>query len=273
MSKVKKQHYLPRFYLKNFADENGRLCVVDSTVDTPLYRSRIQDIAQGRYYYDFLGDGDNQTLEGYFGKMEDLLAPYFAEVLELASIGLSLSERHKFAIYKFIELQFLRSDWMRQHISQDLILKNFKPDYIQHGEGLIHAYIIKEKIMVELLEYIVDYEFLVLTSEIEDSLFTSSFPIFFNNEGDILELIAKLVGFKEHSVGTLDSNLFFPISSNYCVYIYDRTKPTEIRQDKWFSSFVTSGFSWSNKRIYFRETATTTQLYPMMKPLLNLRRS
>ncbi|MHA0035362.1 DUF4238 domain-containing protein [Deinococcus sp. PESE-13] len=35
MNKVKKQHYLPQFYLRRFADESGRICVVDAALPTP----------------------------------------------------------------------------------------------------------------------------------------------------------------------------------------------------------------------------------------------
>lgn len=270
MSKVKKQHYLPQFYLRNFADEKGRLCVVDSNVDAPIYKSRVQDVAQGRYYYDFLGDGDNQTLEKMFSKMEDLIAPYFSDVLGLAADGGALRDVHKHAVHKFLELQFLRSDWMRQKIDRDFVEKFFKPNYVEHAEPLLHAHLIKERFMVELLEYIPEYEFLILTAKNQGSLFTSSFPMFFNNEGDVSEVMSRLIRFKHDGIGRLNCNLFFPISSDYCLYIYDSSKPTEISDDNWFGSFVTSGLSWSNKRIYFRDSDMGRQLYPVVKPLLGL---
>lgn len=51
MGRVKNQHYVPRSYLKNFANEKGQLWVYDKERDA-VFRSNITNVASQRYFYD-----------------------------------------------------------------------------------------------------------------------------------------------------------------------------------------------------------------------------
>ena len=60
MSKsVKNQHYIPQFYLRRFADENGRFCVYDVKNKNLLTRQHPRNFASARYFY----DTDSETLQ------------------------------------------------------------------------------------------------------------------------------------------------------------------------------------------------------------------
>ena len=49
---VKKQHYVPRMYLKRFSGDNNRLCVWNLSNDSIMTRQRPENFAANRYYYD-----------------------------------------------------------------------------------------------------------------------------------------------------------------------------------------------------------------------------
>lgn len=270
MNKVKKQHYLPQFYLRNFADESGQICVVDTALDAPYIKSRVADVAQGRYYYDFLGDGEKQSLEKLFGIFENQLAPKFEVIIDKAQKGEALSTIDREAILTFIKIQFIRSDWMRDRIPSEFIEEHFKPEYVDRADKLIHAYVISKGLFTEMLDYISEYEMKVYTYDDSLELFTSSFPMFFNHVGSIDSLLAKLVSLRFESNMSLDSNLFFPLSSRHAVYIYKTLRPLGFEEDSWISSFITSGLAWSRQRIYFRGSANGLQLYPILKPAIKL---
>ena len=50
--KVKNQHYVPRMYMKRFAQDQKRICVWNLMNDTILTRQRPENYAAKRYFYD-----------------------------------------------------------------------------------------------------------------------------------------------------------------------------------------------------------------------------
>ena len=50
--KIKNQHYVPRMYMKRFAQDNSRLCVWNLMADKILTRQRPEHYATRRYFYD-----------------------------------------------------------------------------------------------------------------------------------------------------------------------------------------------------------------------------
>lgn len=74
MSKVKRQHYVPKFYLRRFAEDDSQLFVFDKFTRTS-FRSTITKVATERYFYDFLGESvggkaDQQLVESAFSSLE-----------------------------------------------------------------------------------------------------------------------------------------------------------------------------------------------------------
>ena len=51
MTNTKKQHYVPRCYLKNFLPANDRINVFDS-FNLQIREQKIMDIAMENYFYD-----------------------------------------------------------------------------------------------------------------------------------------------------------------------------------------------------------------------------
>ena len=72
MSKVKRQHYVPQFLLKKFADEHGRLNVYVRGKGS-VFQARPDGMAFQRYYNavkNHSGELDTQTIEKELSQIE-----------------------------------------------------------------------------------------------------------------------------------------------------------------------------------------------------------
>lgn len=116
MNKVKNQHYVPQFYLKQWANNKEQLFVYDKK-QCKNFPSNISNIASSRFFYDFpkidelvknkiriqlKKDGfediyiDNffqeQVLENNFNKLETIVAPLLNKIIKKIDDVNSLSE-------------------------------------------------------------------------------------------------------------------------------------------------------------------------------------
>jgi hypothetical protein len=70
---TKHQHYVPQFYLKEFASEDGQIWVYDKLTDKS-FRTTVRNVAGERYFYDSDGlekvTGDRQAVEKYLSSLE-----------------------------------------------------------------------------------------------------------------------------------------------------------------------------------------------------------
>ncbi|MHA0035364.1 DUF4238 domain-containing protein [Deinococcus sp. PESE-13] len=237
-------------------------------------RTKVGDVAQGRYYYDFLGDGDNQSLEKLFSTIESEISKIFNSIELKVRNDITLDLSDKKAIIGFLKLQLIRSDYMRSHISQDIIDKFFKEEFQSEANKLAHAYIIQQSLFEDdfltgMLNYLMGYEILVLKAHQKIDMYTSSHPIFFHSSGrrsEILERLQKARG--DEPFPQIQSNLFFPFSSKICFYFYDPNHITELDLNNWEGDFMAAGISWAGQRIYFRCNDSNINFFSRLKPLL-----
>jgi Protein of unknown function (DUF4238) len=52
---VKNQHYVPQFYVREFADSNKQLCVYDKCTDK-VFPNAVKNVAHESYFYDIPKD-------------------------------------------------------------------------------------------------------------------------------------------------------------------------------------------------------------------------
>jgi len=73
MSKVKKQHFVPRFYLENFTDSKSNIYAFD-VIKCESFSTTTENIAHQKYFYDYepLDQfiGREQTIEKALAKSE-----------------------------------------------------------------------------------------------------------------------------------------------------------------------------------------------------------
>ena len=121
----KKQHFVPKFYLKRFTYDDHRLFVFDK-FKKKSYGSNINDVASERYFYDFPGDVadqhsiDPQLIENALSEIEDGFAKTVGSFLKRVQRETKriIKPRHKKAISYFIGLQSTRTKEHRRFQKQ-----------------------------------------------------------------------------------------------------------------------------------------------------------
>lgn len=130
MSNLKKrQHYVPRFYLRNFA-EGEKINYIDKQLNKPLEKLHIDKVAQQMYYYDFPEEfvesekkAGNQTierqyLENYLSVLEDAISNSLRNVNDKilstedilsAKLNDLINETDKKQLATFIAIQSIRT--------------------------------------------------------------------------------------------------------------------------------------------------------------------
>lgn len=125
MSRVKRQHFVPQFYLRAFSinGQEQKVHVFDKP-NRKQFVSNIEQVASRRHFYDVQevdrAAGEAQAIEKMFSKLEGDTAPLVAELIESAQTArsLELDSANQAQLAAFLAFQFLRSDEARRKIVQ-----------------------------------------------------------------------------------------------------------------------------------------------------------
>jgi hypothetical protein len=122
---VKNQHYVPRFYLKNFLNEEEKFWAFHKD-NRKLFLTNPKGIANENYFYDQLQfDADlgiEQPVEKYLGEVEALFAPfldYLLKAIDNREIT-RLSEDMRAIICDFVMFQIIRTKEHRESMHQGI---------------------------------------------------------------------------------------------------------------------------------------------------------
>ena len=110
----KKQHYVPNFYLRNFAD-NKQIWEFNKSDDF-IRRTSTAKVAVEPWFYDFQDqNGEEQSLEYDLGKIENESAPIIAKIIKTESLDW-ISDKEKQALAFFVSIMQLRVKISQYHI-------------------------------------------------------------------------------------------------------------------------------------------------------------
>ncbi|WP_352788821.1 DUF4238 domain-containing protein [Mesorhizobium sp. M0619] len=109
MSRPKKQHFVPRFYLANFVDPEGKVWTYDKR-EGSARADRAENTAAETNFYSIKGlDGEyNDQLEEWLAKVESAAAPLYPKLLR----GETLKGQERFDFSLFIATLYTRSPAM-----------------------------------------------------------------------------------------------------------------------------------------------------------------
>jgi len=105
--KIKKQHYVPRLYLKGFANKRKKEfhLFVYNKENNKVFNSNIRNIAQESYFYDV---DEAQTVERIFGQLESQFNIALQKIIDYEDLD-KLNLNDKEMLSTFIAIQLLRT--------------------------------------------------------------------------------------------------------------------------------------------------------------------
>lgn len=126
---TKKQHFVPRFYLKNFADKKGYLQVLDIKEKRMATPRPYQGLGYAYYYYALktgAPDTISQQIEEWFKPMEDFIAKELPRIIKAIENQQHIEEWDRYIIALLMSMLWLRTPGMRNQIqamNEDLVKK------------------------------------------------------------------------------------------------------------------------------------------------------
>jgi hypothetical protein len=237
----KKQHFVPRFYLKQFTYDDYRLYVFDKFKKN-LYGSNINDVASERYFYDFPEDPANQhgidpqLIENALSEIEAGFAKTVGSFLKRAQRETKriIKPRHKKTLSYFIGLQSTRTkehrSLQKQMIegSMEALISKTKQDD-SDDEYLVEvdeAYVsllqamsmFNPHLQGQLTKVLLNHIWLLGVNNTTQPLYTSDHPIVKMPHKKDPHQIQSYSGFASEGI-----EIALPLASKYILILCERT--------------------------------------------------
>lgn len=250
--KTKKQHYVPRCYLKRWTNDNQQIHVFDK-LNKKEWISNINDVASERFFYDISHKGlnesaleflyqcginpecDNQYIEHFFSEqIEDRYAVLLNTIIDkeispwYEKNCFFISEENKFIMSIYLVYQYIRTKSTRDSIvSSSKCIENWLKD-MNCSEEFIKKYTIglndDESIqgnmlfdinhITELASAFCSLTWILGVNRTDVALFTSDHPI--GTYSHIKDSIVSMSG-----IGCKGVEVYFPLSPNLILIMVD----------------------------------------------------
>jgi hypothetical protein len=181
MNQTKFQHYVPRFYLARFADENGFIWVLDKFTGSK-FKIAPENIAAENNFYDVpdlknIGS-DPRHIESQFSDLESevskITASWFQQFENAKALEIPKVNREIVSL--FIVLQLLRTAEARTQITQFSRLA--QPDKPIHDVNNLHAQLLwNDKLINRMAKKVGDCNWIFAHNLTEAQFFTSDHPV------------------------------------------------------------------------------------------------
>lgn len=219
-----KQHYIPKFYLKNFSHSSETIYCYDK-IKEKSFKANLSDIAHENFFYD-VSELSPATVEKNMAKKEEMFAKVFAYLIQLKSMEHIRSDTRE-VIFLFLATQLLRTKEFRSDIKntyEQMINLLAKESGIKIPENL-QVYITDDSAKRMHLDMLLDPNVVfyfaktlgskiwtVIENTTDDPLWTSDHPItFFNNYAYVGNMGILSPGVEIH----------FPLNDKLCLTSYD----------------------------------------------------
>lgn len=221
MATKKKQHFVPKFYLKRFANDDGFLNVYNINKRETINRAHYGSQCKADYYYgaDLLWENKLQSLESIWGaSLSNILSGEFSDsdIKEMKSFAVFQYQRSKgnndFKIEERTEVAKKLVETYCENkdlIFSDETIEKTVCEYVDDTLESVPQFSLK--MASDLSDVIDDLSALVITYNTKNELITSDNPVILINR------------FCEGTTGfaCLGLIIFFPISPKKLVVFYD----------------------------------------------------
>lgn len=237
MKKIKTQHYVPQFYLRNFSSNKKQIFVYDKIIKSS-FSAPIDSVASSKYFYDWqeLDETFNQQfIENAFAKFESETAPTFVRLISRLESGefRGFNKNEMLDLSEFIWYQMIRNPETREILSEvNDKIKNKLSELGASKEVLEKNELAGFDNKKEHLKFLLDPSktegtirdfcnriWIAIENKTKYSFFTSDNPV---------------IRYTHWSIGHLAYEIFYPITSKFAIWILLREpfKQFEIWENK-----------------------------------------
>lgn len=221
MNKRKKQHYVPQFYLRNFARKDNKFTIIDLKSNRIIESAPCKDQCYENYYY-----GNDEEWEEELGRIESLASVVIQKIINSDNYYPTLDEIK--ILKKYILFQRNRTIGNTDNMLSaelEILETSFKNLSYKFSDNVLSAvkkeYKNKEKPelpqkMLELITKVVnvidDLDFIIINyNTTKNKLISSDNPAIFYNF------------FSVHSIGFLSAGLIIllPINESKIIVLFD----------------------------------------------------
>lgn len=223
MAEKKKQHYVPKFYLKFFSVEGDKthIKIFNKSRAKTINKGTIKGQAQEDYYY-----GKDLSLENWFGEIETECAIIFNEIIASKTLPKKNSKEHQYT-WLFMLLQAYRTPAQVKEINEmtDSMVKSIikhdkefqKFDINSFKIGINDAPLRNIKTLIEGLPMMTDLELKLIVNRTDIPFITSDNPAFKYNQ--FLE--SRNFKYGKTGMGCKGLQIFYPVSPDLMLIFYD----------------------------------------------------
>jgi Protein of unknown function (DUF4238) len=222
MTEKKNQHYIPKFYLRNFSYENNgnQIGVYNLLNEIFVSKGKLKTQGSKNFFY-----GQDGIIENELANVENELAKQLQKIILKFEIPKKLTKDH-IDLLLFVCLTDLRNpvriNLMKNgilEIGKQLIELDPNIDLEKFIPSVTHDDAVKMSMssIEEVIEEIVDLDFKILKNITKQPFITSDFPIVKYNQ--FLE--NRNWPLSKSGYGLSGLQIFIPINSEYMLFFYD----------------------------------------------------
>jgi hypothetical protein len=222
MTEKKNQHYIPKFYLRNFSYENNgkQIGVFNLLNEIFVSNGKLKTQGSKNFFY-----GQDGVIEDKLANIENLLAQQLQKIISKEEIPKKLTEEH-ILLLSFLCITDLRNparinifkngfiEMGKQLLELDpnIDLKKFLPE-INHEDAVKMSM----SNISEVVEEILDLDFKILKNTTKQPFLTSDFPIVKYNQ--FLE--SRNWHLSKTGYGLSGLQVFIPLNPEIMLFFYD----------------------------------------------------
>lgn len=218
----KNQHYIPKFYLRNFSINNNGKQIGIFNINSSFYypTSPIKTQGSKKFLYGF----DGKT-EDWLSNLEGDLAQVIKRVCEGQKIPIHKSDEH-IDLLAFVAITYLRNPVLINHaIYRSQSLKKITIEIYPDANNLDEFEVIDHNNAVDIslssiqtiIENIIDLKCKIIKNQTTIPFITSNFPIIKCNNF----LLSKKWKFAKTGYGTVGLIIIVPLTPQFALIFYD----------------------------------------------------
>lgn len=237
--RVKKQHFVPQFYLRHFANDKEMFFAFDKP-EGKTFPTSVYDVASTNYFYDLdprrLRPGASvQIVETELAKIEGMFSECLREVLGSVAAGSPLTPEQKEDLSYVVAMQFIRTQEFRETYEEGMnklmrsVLPRLMKDRIPEGDMKSYEVSLdKEALKVDHADCMFgpmhEKVAAVLRSHIWYVIRAPEGSVFYTSDAPVVKMAhvshPLLPGIALMSPGI---EMVFPLSSRYVLTMRERT--------------------------------------------------